>query len=117
MHSLDMKTFTKAEYLRFIKTNDVNRLFMLFEKFRSNNVRFLDDVVVLDGKRTLPNDISTKCFLIHYLLYLADIKYRKTAGSCERCSRGCVQEMVQKNEYLFRCYFSTETEAFLTFDS
>ena len=113
MHSLDMKTFTKAEYLRFIKTNDVNRLFMLFEKFRSNNVRFLEDVVVLDGKRTLPNDISTKCFLIHYLLYLADIKYRKTAGSFKTD----VRDMVQENEFLFRCYFSTQTEAFLNFDS
>jgi hypothetical protein len=114
MHSLDMKTtFTKTEYLRFIQTNDVNRLFMLFDKFRSNNVRFLEDVVILNCNKTLPNDISTKCYLVHYLLYLADTKHGKTV----ECPKIAVREMVQDYEFLFRCEFSNQTEAFLTFDA
>ena len=107
------KTFTRPEYLRFTQTNDANRLFMLFEVFRRNGVRFEDDAVIVESNRTLPNDIFTKCYLIHHILYLADMIHGKNV----QCPTIVVRDMVEKYEYLFRCEFSTQTEAFLTFDA
>ena len=107
------KTFTKTEYLRFTQTNDANRLFMLFAVFRRNGVRFEEDAVMLESNRTLPNDIFTKCYLIHHILYLADMIHGKSV----KCPTIVVRDMVEEYEYLFRCEFSTQTEAFLAFDA